>query len=322
MSSTSTKELMDMFFATKPESMTKKIRAQLDRPELYKYEEESGKQIIEWDANDVISFLSTVSTHGRKMSIRSLDTIVVFLRGFYQWYIEEIGLIRNPCNDRSIKGKVTEIVYEQTKSDKVFTREMLERACASFSAKETPEYAIYYEAILRMAYEGFPEISDIVYLKEEDFSGNVVTVRGVKHKLSDRLMSILRTIHETEIIDAFRGKYIMVSYNGSYFKFPTREIFADREHDAHFYTLYLARIYTNKIKPAFDFDVKYRTVFLTGFYDMLCEKYGKDTVNDLILVGHKYENRELNVLMQEAINYGLSATNSTHIRKALRICVR
>lgn len=317
-----TKELMDAYFATKPESTSKKVRAQLDRAELYEYEKQSGKDITKWDSDDVINFLVSISSRGRKISIRSLDTIIVLLRGFYQWHTEEIELIRNPCNDKGIKGKISETVYQLTKSDDVFTKEMLEKACKSFSAKETLEYAVYYEAILRMAYEGFPELVDIVYLKEEDFDGNIVTIRGTRHKLSDRLIEILKTIHEMDVIDAFRGKYIMTSCNGSYFKFPTREAYLDKEHDEHFYVLYLARIFTNKIKPAFRIDVKYRTIFLTGFYDFLCDKYGKDYINNMILVGHKYADRELNVIVKEAVEYGLSATNSMHIRKALRVCIQ
>ena len=100
-----TKELMDAYFATKPESTSKKVRAQLDRAELYEYEKQSGKDITKWDSDDVINFLASISSRGRKISIRSLDTIIVLLRGFYQWHTEEIGLIRNPCNDKGIKGK-------------------------------------------------------------------------------------------------------------------------------------------------------------------------------------------------------------------------
>ena len=132
----STKELLGRYFESKPEEARRKIRAQLDREELYNYEKQSGKSILEWDSSDVINFLILCNAGSRKLSIRSIDGILSLLRMFYEWYNKNIGEVKNPCNDKKLKGKrVSEIVFNETREEP-FTRSMLEDVCAKLHQEE------------------------------------------------------------------------------------------------------------------------------------------------------------------------------------------
>ena len=314
----STKELLGRYFESKPEEARRKIRAQLDREELYNYEKQSGKSILEWDSSDVINFLILCNAGSRKLSIRSIDVILSLLRMFYEWYNENIGEVKNPCNDKKLKGKrVSEIVFNETREEP-FTRSMLEDVCAKLHQEEIVEFADYLECIVRMAYEGFGDTQDMIALKPEDIDHeiHIVTIRQTKHKLSDRLYKLLVRIHEMEIMPGYRGNFVMVSCDGSYFKFLTREKNADKEHDITFYMNYLSRLYIRKIKPLFDIDISLRGIYVTGFYDYLCEKYGKDYVEDSLNGVHV--KRQSDFIMLEAAQYGIRVSNMSQFKQTLK----
>lgn len=314
----STRELLGRYFESKPEEARRKIRAQLDREELYNYEKQSGKSILEWDSSDVINFLILCNAGSRKLSIRSIDVILSLLRMFYEWYNENIGEVKNPCNDKKLKGKrVSEIVFNETREEP-FTRSMLEDVCAKLHQEEIVEFADYLECIVRMAYEGFGDTQDMIALKPEDIDHetHIVTIRQTKHKLSDRLYKLLVRIHEMEIMPGYRGNFVMVSCEGSYFKFLTREKNADKEHDITFYMNYLSRLYIRKIKPLFDIDISLRGIYVTGFYDYLCEKYGKDYVEDSLNGVHV--KRQSDFIMLEAAQYGIRVSNMSQFKQTLK----
>ena len=58
-----TEELFDEYFKTRPETTVKKIRGQLDRKELYEYEEKIGKPLIDIDSLEIAKML--ISFHIR-----------------------------------------------------------------------------------------------------------------------------------------------------------------------------------------------------------------------------------------------------------------
>jgi hypothetical protein len=56
-----TASLLDEYFTTRPETTAKKIRGQIDRPELYAYEKEIGKPLVDMEAQEIAEMIKTFS---------------------------------------------------------------------------------------------------------------------------------------------------------------------------------------------------------------------------------------------------------------------
>lgn len=317
-----TKVLLDEYFKTRPETTVLKIRGQIDRPELYSYEMEIGKPLIDMDAQEIATMLKgfknrAFSKTTFKFSYRTYDMILSILRDFFNWYIDNYEIIKNPCNDKMIKGKNATLLFAD--SENVFTTETVNEIIDKIRNSQEEEYADYLEAIVLLFYNGFPEAIDIVNMQESDVNHEkkTVMVRGIERQLSDRLYELLVKINRMEILPAYRGDYLFLSYRGSYFKFPTRERYKHEfnEREPEYWASYISRILNREIKIKLDINVNARTFYLCGFYDYLVDSVGRDEANALITVGKNPENTRK--LMSIAKDYGIVEQNVTILKKIM-----
>lgn len=314
--------LLDEYFKTRPAETARKIRGQIDRPELYSYEKEIGKPLVDMDSQEIAEMLKTFSnrtfsTKVYKMSYRTYDTLLSILRDFFNWYIDNYEIIKNPCNDKSIKGRnVASLFSDQSET---FTRQSMEDAIQRIRNDQIPEYADYQEAVIRMFYEGFPESIDIVNCQasEVDHDNKTVVVRGRKLQLSDRLYELLEKIYKMEEYPAHRGSYLLLSYRGSYFKFPTREKFKDEfeQRPPEYWAGHISRIFNRDIKIKLDININARTLYLLGFYDFMVGKIGQEETDRLIMSIRSSEDTKK--LMSLADEYGVVEQNVTTLKKVL-----
>ena len=273
-----TKEYLNRYLDTKPEKTRIKIRKMIDRDEVYRFEEKLGKTIFEMDVDEIIAMLQTFNRRSRgktKISYRTMDAIISLFRGLFNWYIENVEVVKNPFNSKKLRGRSAEIFYTEVKTEKI-SKEKIEKT---------------------------------------------VTIRGKEHQLSDRLYGLLVKIHNMEYLPAYRGEYVMVSFDGSYFKFPTRASFVDVERESAYWQMYISRLFKNKINTCFDFDVNYRNVYLCGLYEKIAEKYGREKTNEMITsVG----DGDVNIILEkEAYDYGALGVSMSpsYIKKILRVCM-
>lgn len=317
-----TASLLDEYFATRPETTAKKIRGQIDRPELYLYEKTIGKSLVEMESQDIAEMIKTFtnktySNKVYKMSYRTYDTLLSILRDFFNWYIDHYEVIKNPCNDKKIKGRnVISILSDDVK---VFDKEALEESIARIRNDQIEEYADYQEAIIRMFYEGFPEAIDIVNLKEKDINHKKKTaiVRGREIQLSDRLYELLVKLNHMEEYPARRGNYSFLSYHGSFFKFPTRAKF-ENEFNARapeYWAGHISRVFNRDIKNKLDININARTLYLRGFYDFMVDSIGQEDTDRLIMsIRNSEDSRKI---MEIAKEYGIVEQNVTTLKKVL-----
>ena len=317
-----TKSLLDEYFETRPKTTAEKIRGQIDRQELYEYEHKINKPLVDMDALEVADMLKIFSNKSFanknfKMAYRTYDTLLSIIRDFYNWYIDNYEIIKNPCNDKRIKGRNALALFSD--HSEVFTKEILENVIAQIRSRQIEEYADYLEAIVRMFYEGFPEAIDIVNLKEEDIYHEKKTaiISGREIQLSDRLYELLIRIHNMEEYPAYRGYYLMKSYRGSYFKFPTRSKFEDEfdERPPEYWAGHISRLINREIKIKLQMNINARAIYLLGFYDFLVEKVGKEETNRLIMSVRNSEDTKK--LMSLAEDYGVIEQNVTTLKKVL-----
>lgn len=318
-----TKEYLDAYLATRPEKTSLKIRSMIDRHEVYDYEEKIGKSIFEMSVDEIIDMMKTFRRRGAqksKLSIKTYDVISSLFRMFFSWYIDEIEVIKNPFNSREFKEKYKNILADVRSVG--MSKESIAKAITNLYVNENRDYAEYCEAIIRMAYEGFATTHDIVFLKEPDIDSlrRSVTIRGREHLLSSKLFELLVSIHNKETMPASRGEFVMISFDGSYFKFPTRESFKGAKREAVFWQSYLSRLFKGKITPCFETNVSFRDIYIYGFYEHIVRKYGREEAERMILSDN---DGKVNVaILEEANVYGVGDNLSpTNLRKTVRQCV-
>lgn len=317
-----TKTLLDEYFKTRPESTVKKIRGQIDRPELYEYEKKIGKTIVEMTPEEIAQMIrgfknKSFSKNKFKFSYRTYDALLSILRDFFNWYIDTYEVIKNPCNDKKIKGMNVLSLFSD--SNDIFTKESVKDIINKIRSSQVEEYANYLEAIIRMFYEGFAEAIDIVNLKEDEVNNERKTVL-LNHreiKLSDRLYDLLNKINHMDSLPANRGDYLLLSYRNSFFKFPTRERFKNDFNDRppEYWGAYINRILNREIKNKLEINVNARTLYLCGFYDFMVSKVGQDEADELIIA--KRDSEKAKALMTLAKEYGVVEQNVTILKKIM-----
>ena len=317
-----TASLLDEYFTTRPETTAKKIRGQIDRPELYAYEKEIGKPLVDMESQEIAEMIKTFSNKSfsnkvYKMSYRTYDTLLSILRDFFNWYIDNYEVIKNPCNDKKIKGRNVVALFAD--DVKIFDKDAMEEAIERIRNDQIEEYADYQEAIIRMFYEGFPEAIDIVNLKEIDINHEKKTaiVKGREIQLSDRLYELLVKINHMDEYPAHRGSYLLLSYRGSYFKFPTRAKFEKEFNDRppEYWAGHISRLFNRDIKNKLDININARTLYLRGFYDFMVDAVGKEETDRLIMsIRNSDDSRKIMSLAEE---YGVVEQNVTTLKKVL-----
>ena len=322
MSRKDTASLLDEYFTTRPETTAKKIRGQIDRPELYSYEKEIGKPLVDMESQEIAEMIKTFSNKSfsnkvYKMSYRTYDTLLSILRDFFNWYIDNYEVIKNPCNDKKIKGRNVVALFAD--DVKIFDKDAMEEAIERIRNDQIEEYADYQEAIIRMFYEGFPEAIDIVNLKEDDINHEKKTaiVKGREIQLSDRLYELLVKINHMDEYPAHRGSYLLLSYRGSYFKFPTRAKFEKEFNDRppEYWAGHISRLFNRDIKNKLDININARTLYLRGFYDYMVNKVGQGETDRLIMsIRNSDDSRKIMSLAEE---YGVVEQNVTTLKKVL-----
>ena len=322
MSRKDTASLLDEYFTTRPETTAKKIRGQIDRPELYSYEKEIGKPLVDMESQEIAEMIKTFSNKSfsnkvYKMSYRTYDTLLSILRDFFNWYIDNYEVIKNPCNDKKIKGRNVVALFAD--DVKIFDKDAMEEAIERIRNDQIEEYADYQEAIIRMFYEGFPEAIDIVNLKEDDINHEKKTaiVKGREIQLSDRLYKLLVKINHMDEYPAHRGSYLLLSYRGSYFKFPTRAKFEKEFNDRppEYWAGHISRLFNRDIKNKLDININARTLYLRGFYDYMVNKVGQEETDRLIMsIRNSDDSRKIMSLAEE---YGVVEQNVTTLKKVL-----
>lgn len=322
MSRKDTASLLDEYFTTRPETTAKKIRGQIDRPELYAYEKEIGKPLVDMESQEIAEMIKTFSNKSfsnkvYKMSYRTYDTLLSILRDFFNWYIDNYEVIKNPCNDKKIKGRNVVALFAD--DVKIFDKDAMEEAIERIRNDQIEEYADYQEAIIRMFYEGFPEAIDIVNLKEDDINHEKKTaiVKGREIQLSDRLYELLVKINHMDEYPAHRGSYLLLSYRGSYFKFPTRAKFEKEFNDRppEYWAGHISRLFNRDIKNKLDININARTLYLRGFYDYMVNKVGQEETDRLIMsIRNSDDSRKIMSLAEE---YGVVEQNVTTLKKVL-----
>lgn len=291
-----TEQLMKEYFAEQ-ERQGKDVRrnqSQLDRPEVYAYEQKIGKQLVEFDADEILEMISTFQNkknkfayaeEGPKMSANSYKRYISGYKQIFLFYVKHHELVRSPYDDPKLKG--INIHIHRAESRDRLTWAKVEGILNRLSTKYEYERACYFELIIRLFYDGFANAHEIINMKEADINTRrrEVTVPGRIVRLSERTYQLLLENHKATQMDVHRTKMDMMSWHGSYMKFFVHN---GRVSDfSAIDAISVARKITvpisSTIPKDFGISLSFRRLYLLGFYDYLVRNTSEERAKEMIL---------------------------------------
>lgn len=325
-----TKQLLDEFFEEQKKKGrdVRRRRSQLDRPELYAYEQKIGKQLVEFDADDILNMIATFTNkkskyayaeEGPKVSANSYRAYISGYKQIFLYYVDvkNYESLRGPYDNPKLKGRNIHVHRAQSRNR--LTWSDVENIINQLSSKYEPVKAAYYELIIRLFYDGFAHSDEIANMRESDinFRRREVSVPGRIVKLSERTFQLLLENHRTMQMVSHRTKMDMVSWHGSYMKFfvhPSKA--ADFESldiraIAHKITTPISSI----IPKDFGISLNYQRLYLLGFYDYLVYKTSEERVREMVLAERNHSANE--EYMELAYTYPIFTESIFHIKQRL-----
>lgn len=320
-----TTKLFDEYFKDKNPETVKKTRSQVDRHEVYEYEAKIGKQLVDMNSDELFDMIGTFRNNRKNNSegsyginYNSYFQISSSYRAIFNFYIENYEVIRNPWNEKKMRGVcATERLAQKNKP---FTWEIVDTAIKRVHEAYDADKAKYIECIIRLYYEGFAKAEEIVNLKEDmiNFKTKEIRLPGRIVTLSDRCFMLLNYVHNMTMLEGGRYDYLMRSYHDGYFKYAIRkkdeDSFNDRT-EREIANMINKRIITD-VKNRFSVNVSYRDLYLLGFYDCLVATYGEERTRELILSVRNSD--DVKDLMASAKKYGIVLDNVSHLKRSLR----
>lgn len=324
MAKISTKELFDLYYESVKGTSAEKTRPQIDKPEFYAYEMKIGKELLDMEVDDLFGLIIELRNKRRGKEINfmishsSYDQISTLLRALFNYYIDNVEPIRNPMNDKRMKGK--EATKRLAQGREPFRWKIVQEIIDNLHKDFDEDKADYVELILQLFYNGFAKAEEIVKLKPDDIDHKNMRVRlpGRQANLSPRCYGLLVKFYNMDSIAGWRGDYLLAKYQNGYFKFiirPSQEYaFNDRPMTAM--CDIINRCISTNVNDKYNTKINYHTLYMLGFYDFIVKRYGEQRTQEMI--GSYRDSEDVAIIMGMAKEYGVDIDNISHIKRYLR----
>ncbi len=322
MRETITKKVFDDYFDNFPKEKERKIRPQVDRREVYEYELKLGKTIFDMNCDELFSMIMSFGNNRARtpesftVSPATFTQMCSIYRSIWNYYIDNYEIIKNPWNDKSLKGLEAEKRLFKVKGTVSFSD--INKAVNSLKKSYNPDMMNYIECMILLFYNGIPSSKDIVLIKEKNINYRTKEVElsdGRIKKLSDRCFELFNRVHT---MDSSNSKYVLLPYQDSYFRFYILKSNADTFQDRSIEMV--SRIISKKIDTELrtncGLDIGCRSIYLLGFYDNLVSSMGKEEAKRII---YAYRDSESTRKLEKyAAIYGVNVPNITSLRRSLK----
>lgn len=333
MGAMTTKELFDGFFASPDGEKYVANRTAIKEEQLYAFEMEIGKELVDMSVDDFINFLSNANFRRFKLQSNiipnraSLDFLVSLYKKIINFYIDycdknNYPIIKNIFYDKRLSSG-TNLIMELSKGKEIFSWSLVEDTIRKLHKDRTPDRADYVELIILLYYCGFESAAEIAELKESDINHNSKTVylSGRTVHLSDRCYLLLSKINRKYEFDE-TPKFIFVSWRNSYFKFL---ISKNNEDDIDERTIKFVQQYINAqlskyVNAPYETQINGSNLYKLGFYDYLVKKYGEEEVNTILT--SNYDKKRVQELQQSAIEYGFRFNSISQLKRNMRMFIK
>lgn len=320
----STTELLDNYFASIENTPAVKQRPVIDKPELYAYEQQIGKELIDMDVDDLFGLINEINNkkNGKEIPFMtahySFDHLTVLLRAIFNFYIDTVEPIKNPLYDKRMRGK------EATKrlaQDKItlrfdYIQNIIDKVHRDANSEDRADYV---ELIMLMYYSGFENAEEIVNLKGDEINhrNRTVTLPGRTVQLTDRCYELLQKFDGIDELNEWRT-YFLTTYRGGYFKFIVQKKQLDNFDNRDFRSVcnMLNRQISIMVNQPYNTKINYSILYWLGFYDYVVKKYGEQKTNSMLLSFRNSD--DVTRLMSCAREYGIKVNNISHLKRFLR----
>lgn len=324
----STTELLDNYFASIEGTPAAKQRPVIDKPELYAYEQQIGKELIDMDVDDLFGLINEINNkkNGKEIPFMtahySFDNLTVLLRAIFNFYIDTVEPIKNPLYDKRMRGK------EATKrlaQDKItlrfdYIQNIIDKVHRDANSEDRADYV---ELIMLMYYSGFENAEEIVNLKGSEINhrNRTVALQGRTVQLTDRCYELLQKFDGIDELNEWRT-YFLTTYRGGYFKFIVQEKQLNNFDDRDFRSVcnMLNRQISVMVNQPYNTKINYSILYWLGFYDYVVKKYGEQETNGMLLSFRNSD--DVTRLMSCAREYGIKVDNISHLKRFLRPFVK
>lgn len=325
----STKELIDEYFENVKGDMAEgtipRVKPSVDRPELYEYEKKIGKQLVEMTPEEILDMFiyfeksRNTSTMNTSITFASVYTRISHYRNIVNYYIDNYEIIKNPFNDKKLKGKNV-IDYLNSKVEGLSPKDV-ERAIEAINNAFIDYRRDYYECVVRLFFEGVASPQEMVEIKKEhiDFKTREIRINNKVIKLSERCFELFLRQHNTTQVEAWRGYYEAIPYHDSFIKFYVRAFSVPTFDDlpTHQVLSIISKIITKVIRHDLHVDIKsYREIYWLGFYKFFVDNVGEEKAKECI--NSVRDSESTAIIMEWAQKYGVSVRNQTQVKEMLR----
>lgn len=327
MSKLPTNELLDHFFESPTGTKYANHRKIIREEQLYAYELKIGKELVDMDVDELIEFFSNMKLRKNSASSNmipsnnSIDQILVIYRQIFDYYIEEIEVIKNPFRNPKMRG--TELFKNMYKNKERLTWNVVEDIIRKLHKDYPQERADYIELIILLYYNGFESAQEIVEMQDKDINHKTQTVLlpGKTVHLSDRCYTLLTKFNTMTELEGWRN-YVLASWRGSYFKFIIR---GSKAHEIDDRPLDAMRQNVNVplckyVNNQYNTHINYSNLYLLGFYDYMVKRFGADELDGMLL--SNYDSDSVKQLQQAAREYGFRFESISHLKRRLRMFIK
>lgn len=317
---TDTREIAERYIESSKKAYLKKSRGKIIRPEVFQHEEKLGKSIFEMNSDELLQLLDTFpewKTHNP--STAAVSNVKSIYCGLFDYYTRTVRPIVNHWRDEELEAP--NIIAYLSKGKKPLDFPALQRAIkrAYDGFAGEVERGRYIECITLVYYCGIHGSRELMSIKEDmiDFDKHEIHIDGRTVKLSNRCFDLLQYVHGLTGLKAYRFDSALLSWRGSYFKCICRMSSA-----ASFESRPIEMITSNMdsylMRYLLDDDgvpINYRSIYLVGLYDRLCEAFGKEDFNAYL----RGEGRPASMKeMSEVIaKYSNTSRDPSYFRRAL-----
>ena len=321
-----TKELFTEYLSTLDDKTRYRCDNNIDRREVYAYEEKAGKQFVDMNPYEILDMITTFGNDGGddlgNVWYNTYSSISTMMRAFFDWYNiqygKQYGVIINPFNQKPLRGKdgIRQKVIEYPNK---FSFENIQRVIDKLRSRLDDQRADWCECIILLCYYGFEQsCEDIALIQEQmiDHEHCRINMNGRSIQVSERVIQLLDQVNAMQYMPGQRADSLMLSWHNSYFKLICR-----RKESKELQNRSLTYIKGTIVKALRRMlaeagsNLTRRPVYYCGAYDALCCTYGADQAAKMII--SKGDGKINEELKEFAFQFNIAARDGTRVKDLL-----
>ncbi len=322
-----TKDAVEKYLSENPNA--EKVKYYLDREEIFEYEAELGKQLLEMNADEIIVLLSRLRNqrNGKKYSMYNYERILVMWRAFANWYSREVEIIApHIASDPKLRRKqLTAALSEKdgVRKNKISQND-IDQIISKMQDNEVGVEADYCESVIWLIYCGVKNIREIIEIETDmvDLDAKTIRFEDRSVHLTDRCVDLLRQISAIDTYKGYRKTLYAFKYRPeSFFPLFGTEKMADNIENRNL--TYLSEQLTQKVMrkvKKYNEHIILRDIYFLGFVHYLRSNVSETDLKIMIGLDEGEDNKSsqyarkfLNLVM----NYGAIDTDISRLKSRI-----